>query len=136
MSLPISRRGAVRARSRICYKLKTAYRKGLADAQGIGGIPSDRGDTALLPLFKPAIMAADRLAWSRNKGLAMTDEPDMTEQMDGDEDARTGARRRFLGKVGKVAVTTSAVTLMLSAGAKKGVAGLDGSRPPTFNEWH
>jgi hypothetical protein len=42
---------------------------------------------------------------------------------------------RFLGKVGKVAVTTSAVTLMLSAGAKRGVAGLPGSNPP-FNEWH
>jgi hypothetical protein len=43
----------------------------------------------------------------------------------------TQARRRFLGKVGKVAVTTSAVTLMLSAGAKRGVAGRY-----EFNEWH
>jgi hypothetical protein len=44
----------------------------------------------------------------------------------------TQARRRFLGKVGKVAVTTSAVTLMLSAGGKRGVAG----NPYCFNEWH
>ena len=47
--------------------------------------------------------------------------------------AATGARRRFLGKVGKAAVTTSAVTLMLSAGAKRSVAG-DPYGP--FNEWH
>ena len=32
----------------------------------------------------------------------------------------TNARRRFLGKAGKVAVTTTAVTLMLSAGTKRG----------------
>ena len=48
--------------------------------------------------------------------------------------AATTARRRFLGKVGKVAVTTSAVTLMLSAGAKRGVAGPTSGGP--FNEWH
>jgi hypothetical protein len=66
----------------------------------------------------------------------MTDDRDTTEQTTGEADDTTSARRRFLGKVGKVAVTTSAVTLMLSAGAKKGVAGMDGSRPPPFNEWH
>jgi len=46
----------------------------------------------------------------------------------------TAARRRFLGKVGKAAVTTSAVTLMLSAGAKRSVAGPPSGGP--FNEWH
>jgi len=65
----------------------------------------------------------------------MTDDRDRAEQVGGDENPRTGARRRFLGKVGKVAVTTSAVTLMLSAGAKQGDAGDFGSRVP-FNEWH
>ncbi len=46
----------------------------------------------------------------------------------------TAARRRFLGKVGKVAVTTSAVTLMLSAGTKRGVAGEPSAQ--FLNEWH
>jgi len=65
----------------------------------------------------------------------MTDERDMTEHLDGEESDRTQARRRFLGKVGKVAVTTSAITLMLSAGAKRGAAGDMGYGDP-FNEWH
>jgi len=65
----------------------------------------------------------------------MTDDRDRAKQVDGDEDPDTEARRRFLGKVGKVAVTTSTVTLMLSAGAKRGDAGDFGSGVP-FNEWH
>jgi len=60
--------------------------------------------------------------------------------------AATSARRRFLGKVGKVAVTTSAVTLMLSAGAKAGLGSkisgdqeqtfIPGDQGQLFNEWH
>ena len=65
----------------------------------------------------------------------MTDDRDTTEQNSGETDDDRSARRRFLGKVGKVAVTTSAVTLMLSAGTKRGVAGEQGSSDE-FNEWH
>jgi len=65
----------------------------------------------------------------------MTDDRDTTEQISGETDDDTSARRRFLGKVGKVAVTTSAVTLMLSAGTRRGVAGEPGSHDE-FNEWH
>jgi hypothetical protein len=65
----------------------------------------------------------------------MADERATKQKTTAETEADRSARRRFLGKVGKVAVTTSAVTLMLSAGAKRGVAGLPGSNPP-FNEWH
>ena len=61
----------------------------------------------------------------------MTDKHDSAKEASTAEHDNTSARRRFLGKAAKVAVTTSAVTLMLSAGAKRGVAGLYG-----FNEWH
>jgi len=64
----------------------------------------------------------------------MTDDRARDEQTTGEAGDDTSARRRFLGKVGKVAVTTSAVTLMLSAGTKRGIA----SAPSrvVFNEWH
>jgi hypothetical protein len=64
----------------------------------------------------------------------------MAETHDGAKEANpaelvnTSARRRFLGKVGKAAVTTSAVALMLSAGAKRSAAGRPSGLP--FNEWH
>ncbi len=64
----------------------------------------------------------------------MTDKPDSAKEVNPAELDNTSARRRFLGKVGKAAVTTSAVTLMLSAGAKRGVAGPPSGGP--FNEWH
>ena len=60
----------------------------------------------------------------------MTDKHDSAKEASTTEHDNTLARRRLLGKAAKVAVTTSAVTLMLSAGAKRGVAGYD------FNEWH
>jgi len=65
----------------------------------------------------------------------MTDDRDGDELKTGKAGDDTSDRRRFLGKVGKVAVTTSAVTLMLSAGTKRGVAGEQGSADE-FNEWH
>ena len=65
----------------------------------------------------------------------MADERATKQKITSEIEADRSARRRFLGKVGKIAVTTSAVTLMLSAGAKRGVAGLPGSNP-RFNEWH
>jgi hypothetical protein len=43
---------------------------------------------------------------------------DQTEASEG----RTEARRKFLKKAGQVAVTTSAVTMLLSAGAKQSQA--------------
>ena len=64
----------------------------------------------------------------------MTDNRDRNEQSTGEAGDDTAARRRFLNKVGRIAVTTSAVTLLLSAGAKRGVAG-PGSKV-IFNEWH
>lgn len=63
----------------------------------------------------------------------MTDKHDSAKEASTAEHDNTSARRRFLGKAAKVAVTTSAVTLMLSAGAKRGVAGDPYGR---FNEWH
>jgi len=64
----------------------------------------------------------------------MANDRDRSEQTGSEAGDDTAARRRFLGKVGKVAVTTSAVTLMLSAGAKRSIA----SAPSrvVFNEWH
>jgi hypothetical protein len=76
--------------------------------------------------------AGDR---DKTRGTSMTDDRDTKEPTSAVEHSDRSARRRFLGKVGKVAVTTSAVTLMLSAGAKKGVAGDAGSKGE-FNEWH
>ena len=60
----------------------------------------------------------------------MADKHDSAKESSTTDQDKTTARRRFLGKVGKAAVTTSAVTLMLSAGTKRGVAGY------FFNEWH
>jgi hypothetical protein len=56
-------------------------------------------------------------------------------------DERSAARRKFLKTAGQVAVTTPAVTLLLSAGTRSASAGdmvvsgpLDGSEIPTFDE--
>jgi hypothetical protein len=65
------------------------------------------------------------------KGVMKDKKVDITDSGSEEPDPEgTEARRRFLGKVGKVAVTTSAVTLMLSAGTKRSIAG------GYFNEWH
>ena len=66
------------------------------------------------------------------KNQPARDERDLEDR----DEAPTTARRRFLAKVGTAAVTTSAVTLMLSAGSRRSVA-LELSPPVAeFNEWH
>ena len=69
----------------------------------------------------------------------MGDKHDSTKEARTAAHDNTSARRRFLGKAGKAAVTTSAVTLMLSAGAKASVVSKisgDQNHEQSFNEWH
>ena len=66
----------------------------------------------------------------------MADKLGSAKEANSAELVNTSARRRFLNKAGKVAVTTSAVTLMLSVGSKQGLAVPIGSFPKDFNQWH